>query len=837
MLAPFNDWMSRFVKLADIPWTEGASFNRFSHPWYDYLQHPTVKKKIDGFSRFRADSMELKFLINGAPTQYGLILCSYKPMINATADVSGGNTSAVAGSGAYMMTHTCYPHVFLSPSTSSGATMKIPFMCPQNYIQLKDENDPLVQAIDLGTLFMDSFGNLNTVSDPAAPITIALYARPVNFSMWGPTAYEVQSDEYSVHPVSTTASRVSAVASVLSRIPYIGPYMMATEIGAGALASVARMFGYSNPPVIEPVSVVMTRNMYGLSTPSVPVQLDKQALDPKNELCVDPRTVGIAPTDDMVISNVLDRNVYIGESVWYSSDASESPLLAMYVTPEMLFAGTIGSGTLTTALGATAVNMTPSCHLAQLFKYWRGSISYTFTIIASQFHRGRYMLEYEPVVGGAFPVSSGTNGNLRQWVVDIKDSPSFTLDIDMCAPTSWLPTARTAFNGFSGNEFLSARTSNPGFLGLSGANGVIRMRALTDLASTAASTEVTVLVRMNCAKVEFACPVDLSHSPTTYITQSDETELVPDVITETNADTSVETTSPGQDYSIYQGEAVRSLRTLLQRANFYQSLVLFPMVSKSAATNDRLGLNYSGAYNSLWSTMTVKWILPRIGTQVGSVFKSGSTTKWWTTSVIGGGDSGVVAGRPTILAYLLPCYVGYRGSVGYRITYGANKTSTPISIAGMSVNRETVESMGSMAVKGQYGTAYGHDLSPSGSFWAKAFATPCAESYAGVSASGEYNYVDAIIPQYSKYRFLPGNPQAQFDLANGDDLSFYSEEDLISITAKLCGTFNSTPASTADWQNTPTIDVYQQAGTDFTMFMYLAPPTFYTYNKGITYGA
>lgn len=854
--------MDRFIKIADVPWNEGTYLNTSLAPYKAYLTHPSVLKKLEGFSRFHMKGLELKFILNGAPTQYGTLLVSYKPL----PYFSGGNVDQPDGSTAFLMGHTCYPHTYLSVATSAGATMKVPFMCPKNCISLNDTRskadpfpvtrDPVRlqrETNDLGDLFLTSIGQLETVGTASAnPIDVTIYARPIDLFLWGPTTFEPQSDEYGVTPVSTVASVIASAAGMLASIPSIRPYMLATQLASGAMASVARLFGYSNPPVIDPVHVFMNRPTYGIPSPEIPIQMDKLALDPKNELTIDPRTVGAPAADAMTMSYMMDRDVYVGASHWYGTDNQDAPLLAMYVSPEFCIEQNQGSlpgggGAMTNAYGAAKVQMTPACHLAQVFKFWRGSIDFTFTVIASQFHRGRYVIEYEP----AGTTTDSGSGLLRQWIVDIKDSPTFTVTIDLCADTTWLPTMRTVFDDTNdistfGSPMFTGRALKP-FDGDVLANGTLRVRVLNELTSSAAESDVIMFVRTNCKNVEFACPMDLKGWPTTYESQSDTSALAALTTEVTIADENVDTRTTPADSTIYQGEVVKSIRTLLQRANFFQTLDVYP--GQPASTNVRNTIRDAYTYNvntSSFFRLAVKWIFPRIGMQVGNSLSLGSGG--WSKANSGAGTPEIpfVYGKPTMISYMTPCYAGYRGGVAYRAVMEANKNlaNSDVDLQGVTIERSSNQSGGYTADVGSCGTAFGHttkDISSTdrGAIIGQQYMSNTISGASGMSVTNDVRYLDAVVPQYSRYRMLPANPVAQQNLSIGlgpDDpgyiyVPYVDEVDNVEVTAIFQRGNGSFPGGD-HWLNAPKIHLYQQAGVDLTLLFYLAPPTMWSLRTG-----
>lgn len=836
--APFDKWMHRFIKIADFPWSENTYLNRAVFPYQLYLTHPTVLKKLEGFSRFHMKGLELKFLLNGAPTQYGTVLVSYQPLMN----FSGGTSANTLGSLPDMMVHTCYPHTYLSVATSAGATMKLPFVCPKNCISLNEMALFGDETANLGRLRLNSIGQLETVGVASAnPIDVTVYARPIDLFMWGPTTYVPQADEYGVTPVSTVASVVASAAGMLANISAIRPYMLATQFASGAMAGVARLFGYSNPPVIEPVHVFMNRPTYGISSPEVPIQMDKLALDPKNELTVDPRTVGAPAHDAMSMSCIMDRDVYVAATHWYGTDVQESPLIAMHVTPEYAHVEDAASGIMTVEYGANKVQMTPACHLAQVFKYWRGPIHFTFTAIASQFHRGRYVIEYEPA---GSTIDDG-QGLIRQWVVDIKDSPTFKVTIDMCADVTWLPTMRQVFvAGPDDNTQFTARALAPANT-YTKANGTLRVRVLNELTCSSAESDIIIFVRMNCKDVEFACPTELRGWPTTYEVQSDTADLAAPTTEITVADEDVDTRTTPADAAIYQGEVVKSIRTLLQRANFFQTLEGAPQQPSSAQIRNTIRKGYTFDSTSTFFRLAVKWIFPRVGFQVGNTLTYPSS-RGWSTANAGTGTPLIpyTYGKPTMIAYMTPCYVGYRGGVAYRAVIESNVSQyysgQRINLQGVTVQRTNDVAGGYTASEGCSGTAFGHtgnDLSAG--LISQQYVSNVISGISGMGVTNDVRYLDAVVPQYSRYRMLPANPRAQQQLSLGltsadagyVPIPYVDEVDNVEITAVFQSGLTTAP-TTDFWFGAPKIHLYQQAGVDFTLLFYLAPPTMWSLRTG-----
>ena len=108
-------------------------------------------------------------------------------------------------------------------------------------------------------------------------------------------------DEYSTDGViSKPASAISKASGMLSELPVIGPFMEATSQVSGAVGAVASWFGWTNVPVIDDVKPFKDLPFHSFSSSEIGQPIEKLTLDPKNELTVDPRVVGLDGKDELL---------------------------------------------------------------------------------------------------------------------------------------------------------------------------------------------------------------------------------------------------------------------------------------------------------------------------------------------------------------------------------------------------------------------------------------------------------------------------------------------------------------------------------------------------------
>ena len=860
-VADLGNWFSRPIRIQKYTWSEGANLTAAFNPWHDYFSHPEIYAKVKGFCRLRC-KLHVKLIINASPFQYSLGIMSYRPLCGdgTIPAFSGGelaNYTTVINDVPSLMAYTQYPHAHFMPQLSKGCEMELPFIYFKDWLPLT--SSALTHLRDMGRMVLVSYDLLRTASTStsANPISVSIYAWASDVQLAGPSM-SLQADEYAERPVSTVASAIAAAAGALQSIPPLAPFARATMMVANGIGSVARFFGFSNPPVIDPVHNMRISYAANLCSPDIPTQIEKLSMDPKNELTVDSRTVGLDGTDHMEIRHMLNRDVYFSTVLWQASDAPDVPLFAMDVNPAVSditsVTGVVGNG--------VKVQMTPSALLSQMFAHWRGPITIKFVAACSAFHRGRLRISYDP--NGRWGNTDLGTARLYQKVWDLSTANTFEYQIPFMAPSTYLSTFRTASDGSRlANKFWEERAASAGIT-YSAAyfNGCIRVDVMNELTAPAA-VDVPIFVYINAANVEFANPISLNSTGqfTHAVLQSLEVD-----------DTVQSETIPVVDKidhrnDVYMGERIVSTRQLIHRASYWDTLRPSYIGAPDNATFSPTTSN--------WRSIVVKWIFPRLPMPF-AIFPSYAAGgapangwlpwNWW-------GDFGTFARygtncRTTPLSLLSMCYVGWRGSVVWRgFLEGTNQpvdsgihidelamsrdlaspaVLRPASLTGISApaNFEMNVLRGGAVVKvvdgGADPTA---DTTATG--WIALTNVRLADVYSdldtkaiGVSRACPDNTpnIEAVVPQYSNLRMHAGNPNYYVPAASGYSTTFNyatvgDTNDNVSLTARLSTGRGTTPASVFSRLEVPPIDMYVHGGVDFTNFMFLAVPTLYRYTS------
>ncbi len=762
------NFLKRPVEIYSYTWALGGTTNASIQPWYLYMNHTSIKKKLDNYYLFKGN-LKVKFVINATPFMYGAMMVSYVPLTQFSNPV-------IATAGIPNISYSQLPRVYLYPSASQGATMLLPFVYHKKWLDLTVASD--VQA--MGTLHFRVLDSLKCASTATSPINIKVYAWLEDIQLSAPTVkFSLQSgklDEYGKGIISKPASAIARAAGMLSTAPGIGPYATATAIAAGAVSSIAQLFGFTNVPVIDDIHSFKPEPFPAMASTDIGTSISKLTLDSKNELSIDPRICGCDFGDELLVSNLVTRESYLANYPWNVSNATDDLLFNIGISP-MKMGAVAGTN-------QTIINGTPMWMVSRLFDYWKGDIEVRFKIICSQYHRGRLRFSWDPRGDIANTVDSTTEVYTK--IVDIAETSDVTIRVPYMAATEYLPTSRA----------LDGRIADIPLTKNSYENGILTVRVLTELSAPVDSANVGILVFVRgCDNLEFACPreIDFTSTLSPFAVQSgmlayDDSEedissiaLKPSVtIPETNL--------------IYFGETIKSLRTLLRRTSFLRTATI------TSGTGSTLIVQIRGSEFNRYP-MYPGYDPNGINTATGITSGTSKSYNWVNY---------------TPITWLGQCFLANRGSIHWRVNplnpvlntesrLQRPGNTTDLTVAGYNAN---------------YGGATNNNL----------VARLCCAASIPMSAGGAVTNnrtlsgISASFPFYSPYKFRTSAPADAvlgniFDFSSVDKCSFIE-----LLTPKTSITSN------ADWNNGCSYNFYVGAGTDFTFVFFLAVPTLYAYS-------
>jgi len=563
-----GDFLRRPTKIDTRTWTTATStgvLGTVLQPWFDFLNNPVIRDKLNNFAFIRG-TLCLKVIVNATPFHYGLMRVAYEPNVNAagTGDrvskIRTNPTSALP----LITPYSQLPGVWVVPADDSGGELRIPFFRHTNWLPLKNASS--LQT--MGTLtYYTAFPLSVATTSGSTSITVTTFAWLEDVELSGSTAeLTLQArDEYS-GPVSAPARAVATAANALSSLPVIGKFAKATSIGAGALASVASLFGFTNTPVIDNVHAVVPVAGIHLASSEIGTPVQKLSLDPKQELSIDPTMHGLSSCDEMSIDYIAKKKSTLVMDGWSTTDGVGTVIFNARVSPMLFGRVEILDGG--AVVRANRVYHTSLSYLGMMFQHWRGDIVFEIEVVCTKFHKGRLKIAWDPIgSGGTVALDENT---VYTTILDIGENNKATIRVPYHQAYGWLRTRGvTADNWSPGNAMpTNAETDN----------GLMMISVLTPLMSPVTPQNVGVKISVYSADVEFANPRSALGDSSTSAPPSFFAIQAKDVV-----DVEASSVSFGdkgvqhaERYALNFGERVASLRTLLHRYSLYDTTSVPP---------------------------------------------------------------------------------------------------------------------------------------------------------------------------------------------------------------------------------------------------------------------
>jgi len=603
--AQLGDFLSRPIKIKEYQWTPGAalSVTRFN-PWEEFFSNVDVVDKINRYRNLRCN-LRVKVLVNGNSFYYGRALMSYNPYIQF--DEVTVNRAFIA---ADLIQASQKPHLLLDPTTSQGGEMLLPFIWPENYLDITKAN----WFKEMGEIDIHDFDVLQHANGGTDPITISVFCWAENLTLSVPTTNSAQSTKYSNQGkvtsadldefgfpkpyseqaggksnrqmmkannqssvseftqnglVSKPASAIAKAADALSMIPVLSPYAKATSMVSTRIGDIAKLFGYSRPQVLADSKPFVPRYLGNLANSDAPEPLVKLSLDSKNELSIDTRLMGLGGEDELTINSICQRWSYWRQFDWPESATADSLLTSMLVTP--LY------GDVVDAPPVKEIHSTALAFGATPFEAWQGSIKFRFNVVCSEYHRGRLRIVYNPVTSppGAIPFNQ-----TYSTIIDISENRDFEYEVKWADIRAW--AKNSGIDGIPSADIVD--DVNPVVAGGSGDNGSIAIYVVNELA-TPSITEADVKIQVwVAAGDDFALAVPTTKNLAQLSVFQQQSEVAPDALATTvdnsNSPTctdEIPSFAPGESikednqFLVYQGERIVSFRELLRRYQFFNS--------------------------------------------------------------------------------------------------------------------------------------------------------------------------------------------------------------------------------------------------------------------------
>lgn len=428
---PFDtptDIMCRPVLIDSFEWgSSSTTLFRKIVPIQLLRANPVISQRLSKLCFFRT-KIHMKILINGGPFYYGRMLCAYNPLRappgNTNIIRSYTDTTIYSGSNALgNASLTNLPHVILDPCTSKGGELIMPYTY---FTATSPISNPSYATLVMGELIFTTLNPLRSVNEDLAvsnqSLTVTTYAWFEDIELIGQTTENADPFFPQAGEISDTLGKIADTCdTVNSIVPAVAPVLAPAGQVIRNASQLSAAFGYTRDKTSNDQLAYNGLNLDVMKVDGVE-RIGKVSLFSKTQQSVSDMVGLDSGLDPLAIDTMCGKESYIGTAVWQISSAAGTPLA--YISPnlnEMRFIYPQGSVEGQQAL----VWMTPGYAVAQMFRYYTGVMRLRFEVVCSEYHKGRLLLVYDPLVEVTTrPVNTG-----YQVIVDLAETRVVEMDI------------------------------------------------------------------------------------------------------------------------------------------------------------------------------------------------------------------------------------------------------------------------------------------------------------------------------------------------------------------------------------------------------------------------
>lgn len=450
-------------------------------PWTLFLTNTSIREKTRYFARLRG-TLVLRVNISATPFHYGLAKLCYRPHPGAiyASDPVFNHAIATEAAGAatnLRLVGSQLPGIYINPCRNAGVELRIPYQHFRPGIELTSG-----PYNDICTVYLLGIAPLLHANDGTGGISLQIYAHLEDATLDVPTAV---AQGFGVDDVRAGARQFFKAATT------------ATELAAEwvpRLASTAAMLGLSRPLLHETPQDV--RNIpYNLSNYDRPDSSVPLSLSAGAEHSIDGLELGASGEDELMLSSIAARPAIVAAPRWTSTMTNGAFLYGALVTPcvSNVSAYTKAPVGAITYAAVSHACLTPCAFAASLARYWRGTMVYKFTVVASPYHKGRLRVYFDPMivfVSGSSPAANLTNSV----VIDLSESAEAIVEV----PWQNVRDMAATNNMFTSNSFTIAAEFQVrcAAADTTHANGIIVCEVLGGLVGPTDGAQVYVVVEV-----------------------------------------------------------------------------------------------------------------------------------------------------------------------------------------------------------------------------------------------------------------------------------------------------------------------------------------------------
>lgn len=381
--------------------------------------------KVRGYMGIRA-SIVVRLVVNADKYTQGRLSLAYQPSkLDFVPDKSDHRRVSQL------------THVELDLNSDTEVTLRIPHRGPYTHFDLTNRRfDPGV------------FRVTNLLPFRGSPFAYTIYASFEDVHLLGPTAITTvnyqggklsEKEERNVPLSEKVALSAIAMTPIGAAIPTLAPFVVPGAAILAAGAGIMAAFGWSRPLKTTTPEVYVKRQDAKYNHCDGTDYAEQLAITTTSGVRVTEQ-LGLTELDEMSFPFLMDVSSILFRTNYGVTTPSGTLLRTIPLCPLAMSADSAIAG---------ARIAHPMCYIANLFNFYRGSISMTIDLAKTIFHSGRLMIVFEPITpdmtntGNTLPaprVSTLSDAiNCHKDIVDIRKGNTFSFTFPFVSLTPYLP--------------------------------------------------------------------------------------------------------------------------------------------------------------------------------------------------------------------------------------------------------------------------------------------------------------------------------------------------------------------------------------------------------------
>jgi len=413
-----------------------------------YLQNDIIQQKIKGHLGIRGKFV-IRIIVNGNRFQQGRYFLAFfntAGAISASQDAPWLNLHT-----ATLCQRTQLPKVSIDINRDTEAVFEVPFISAYSHMLVKGSNvvytnpgkfllccySPLVAPTGSTIATYSIYGHMEDVdlvtpTVPQARINFKSSAKSIR-STGNQDHQRNEQEQANLGPITSTLRNVSKAADIVAKIPMLSAIAAPVAWFTDISASVANVFGWSNPLDLSEVTRAIQTIIPYANNVDMPDAAMPLALYARNTIEVLPG-LGGTDIDEMSIDYLKTIPAYFVSFDLNTANVNGERIWRDFLAP-VNFTTTIVDNS------RTVVGWTPVAYLSQFFNYYRGGFIFKFHVVSTEFHSGRYSVDFYPAEGRiSTTISFAQAPYVHREIIDLREGNEFTFHVPYTSISNYRPT-------------------------------------------------------------------------------------------------------------------------------------------------------------------------------------------------------------------------------------------------------------------------------------------------------------------------------------------------------------------------------------------------------------